>query len=102
MNKKLIGPTMMFVGFSAADVFLTNTMIKSGIAIEANPVAAVFHENLYLYKLFMVTFVLMVVMLIARLSVKTAFWTMMFGTGATALVVLYSAALLVIAQSIGI
>jgi hypothetical protein len=99
MQNKLVEYMAIFVALSTFDAGFTTFLIASGVAVEANPIAAMF-ENLILYKFAMVVGILTVITILSYLNRKAAIRVLFFGNLITFLVVLYSAAILFISQFI--
>ncbi len=90
--------TTLFILFSALDIFMTYILMRFG-GIETNPIARFFYARwafggMIFFKMGMVAFITVLAQIIALRSLNSARRVLRFGTIVVAMVVVYSAFLL--------
>jgi hypothetical protein len=85
---------LAFTLLSIADLYLTETLLATGLVIEANPIAAMFIDWLPHYKAVCVTIVLVCLTCASFTRPRLANRVLMVATAAMVIVVMYSLALL--------
>ena len=91
--------TTLFILFSALDIFMTYILMRFG-GIETNPIARFFYARwafggMIFFKMGMIAFITVLAQVIALRSLNSARRVLQFGTIVVAMVVVYSAFLLV-------
>jgi len=103
MKKHLnIASVGIFIGLNLMDVVLTNHLVALGVAVEGNPIAAMFIDDLLAFKCVMVSITLFALFMISRINVKVANRVLNYGNFAVGLVVMYSTIITLATNSLGV